>query len=548
LVIAALGLCLASDGVWANIFLRDSRGVAHRFDVLDDSEPSRPVLSYDRGPALRLLGRLGVGFAQGVEPAIQEALLEAAGARCVKRYERAPDFVIAVVQEGDDVLVASEALMDSPLVRFAEPIAQIPAQLHRSPNDPVFAADVQLHLRDDMHGFVSAWDETVGDPRVMVAVLDTGVDAAHPELLTAIVGSVDVLDPLGSGAPQLGFADDFHGTAVAGLIAAATDNAEGIAGMCWDCSLFSVRLIDAGGELYIDQEKIFDAFVAALNAGAWILNNSWGPYGRNEQNECVETPFGDVVSEAVALAENTGRDGRGSIVVWSAGNEGCSTSLQPHLGVEQGVVVSALDGLLGLQPYSNRGFEVDVCAVEGNFTTDITGPHGGSDGSDEFLKKFEGLEPADYLRNFRGTSAAAPVVSGALALILSANPNLTAQQARQCLYSSAVVPETPCEFGLDTEGRSPCFGFGRFDVSLAVESARSGECGGLCESDKDCVEGTTCGVAGLCEFGIRPGNGDDSDTPSSDVDKDSDTEIGDDPSEGDVLRPSSGCGCAVIGL
>lgn len=550
-----LGLAILVTGCWpralgASDFYFDSRGVVRSFAVLDDRDPSRPVVSYDGGPALQLVGRLGVGFAAQASQAQRVELLEDVGAAIVRRYARAPDFVVVELEPGAQVFSVSQTLTLSPLVRFAEPIARMPVELHAAPNDPVFLADVQLHLRDDIHGFVSAWDTTVGDPHVVVAVLDTGVDFSHPELSEAVVGGFDVLSAQGAGLPEIGFDEDYHGTAVAGLIAAATNNGQGIAGMCWDCALYAVRLIDSNATLYTDQENIFDAFDAAVGAGAWILNNSWGPYGMDEAGECVATPFGDIVAEAVALAETTGRSGRGSLVVWSAGNEGCPTSLQPHLGVPESVVVAALDGLLALQPYSNRGYEVDVCAVEGNFTTDLTGKAGASDGSDAFLSKFEGLEAADYLRNFRGTSAAAPVASGALALILSVNPNLTAEQARQCLYAASSPVDSPCEDGPVQAGRSPCFGRGRFDVSIAVDKARSGECGGLCEVDEDCVAGTRCGISGLCAFGPRPedtdtGTGSDSDSPG--LDSDSESASDDTGNESDDESRPGGCGCSVVG-
>ncbi|MCU0662647.1 MAG: S8 family serine peptidase [Myxococcota bacterium] len=541
--IVAFASCLLLQPGSADDFFVDSQHRARTFTVIENIEASRPLLRYQNGPTLRLVGRLGVGFVEGVDDAARRSLLEDVGARTEKRYELAPDFVIAQVQEGVDVLAASRRLMASSLVRFAEPIARIPMELHRAPDDPVFLADVQLHLRQDMHDFVSAWDMTVGDPRVVVAVLDTGVDATHSELFANLHASLDVLDPMGSGAPELGFEDDYHGTAVAGLIAAATDNGKGIAGMCWDCSLVSVRLIDSAATLYSDQEAIFDAFDGALQQGAWIINNSWGPSGKDDKGHCVATPFGDIVAEAVDMAETSGRDGRGTLVVWSAGNDGCPTSLQPHLAVEESVVVSALDGLRGLQPYSNRGYEVDVCAVEGNFTTDITGKAGASDGSDEFLRKFEGLEAADYLRNFRGTSAAAPVASGALALILSAAPNLSAQQARECLYSSATAVESACEDGPVSEGRSPCFGLGSFDVAVAVEKAHSGECGGLCKSDDDCIQGTICGKGGHCEFGQRQGDGDGSDSVESQDTDENELEGEEEQEEG----RAAGCGCSLIG-
>jgi len=146
------------------------------------------------------------------------------------------------------------------------------------------------------------------------------------------------------------------------------------------------------------------------------------------------------------------------------------------------------------------------------------------------------------MRNFRGTSACAPIVSGALALAFSANPNLTASEARECLIRSAAKTDETCPFGeTDDEGHSPCFGYGRLDAERLVVLAASGDCGGSCRTQEDCLEGTYCNVdEGLCRFGET----------FSKVDAGVDAGGEDESDAGEFKNLSgtvTGCSCSTIG-
>ena len=525
-------------------------------EIPADTPPRFRKVSYLGGPALLVTGTVGVQFLRSVSLEQQSKTLAIAGLSILRVYAHDPAFVLARVESDGDPFASAQKLFHSGLVEWAEPTMAEPIRLHAvDPNDPVYTMGVQLHLRQDLHGFPEAWEISTGSPRVTVAVIDTGIDFRHPEIEDNFRAGFDIFSESGDGSPTQKFDDDHHGTAVAGLIAAATSNGEGIAGICWDCGLLSVRLIDRQGTIYVDRSLIYDALRLAIDQGAWIINNSWGPVARDETKDCVSTPFSEFVAKGVEEAEMEGRGGLGTLVVWSAGNDSCSTELQPHLAHSLTVVVSALDGFAQFQGgYSNFGPQVTVSAVEGNFTTDIPGVDGASDGTDPYLQKFQNLEASDYLRNFRGTSAAAPVVSGALALALTANPGLSAAELRACLTETAVKDEETCPHGdWNDAGHSPCYGYGRLDAEALVKQAISGDCGGRCSKDGDCPEGTRCDLdRGICVFAQSTDTDQDQDT-ATDLPPDTETQV---PSQNDgspdgaaptLQADEPHCSCRTIG-
>ncbi len=497
-----------------------------------------PVVRYHKGPLLVLTGEVGVQFGPRTPSSSVARVLDDRGLTVSRRYGSDPRFFVVSTPEGKDPFAVAAALAAHRQVKWAEPAMLEPAVVHAlAPDDPLFEQRVLVHLFDELHGIPTAWETTTGNPQVNIAVIDTGVDLGHPDLEGNLEQGIDILDPAGDGSPEIGFADDFHGTAVAGVVAAVTDNGRGTAGVCWSCRMTPIRLIDSGGTIYVDRSKIHDAFYRAAEAGAWIVNNSWGPWALNEDGECIETPFSEFVAKGIEDLATKARGGRGALVVWSAGNNACPTNLQAHLTHPGTFVVSSIDGLGNFNhEYSNWGGDIDACACEANFTTDITGSLGGSDGSDVFLKKIEGIEPEDYVRNFRGTSAAAPVVSGIAGLMLSVNPNLSRDELLACLKGATRPTDAPCDYGgVDERGHSACFGFGLIDAAAAVARAADGTCGGACESHDDCPAKSFCDPErSLCVWAEEV----DFDTAAG-GDRDSDSETRGD-GEADM-----GCGCRV---
>ena len=176
-----------------------------------------------------------------------------------------------------------------------------------------------------------AWDVTRGSSKVVVAVLDTGVDSSHPDLRGSLVAGYDVVD--GDAVP-----DDMHGhgTAVAGIVGAQ-------AGLCPACSLMAIRILDAKG--YGTTSTIAAGIVRAVNSGARVLNLSVGSTGTTE-----------TMADGVRYALD-----RGAVLVAAAGNDGLDDAMYP--AAYPGVIsVAATDEGDRLYSWSNHGAKVLLAA------------------------------------------------------------------------------------------------------------------------------------------------------------------------------------------
>ena len=358
-----------------------------------------------------------------------------------------------VPRPGIDEVVLSRELRERDDVVWSHPNLRVELVPTAMPDDP-FVAD-QWHLENTGQGGWTpgvdidaelAWGLSTGGGG-MVAIIDTGVDTDHADL--DVIAGWDYIDNDDDPNPDFSTESGKHGTAVAGLTAAVGDNGLGVAGVAYDTSVYAIRLI--GGDT--DLEDIYDAFVDATNAGAWVLSNSWS-FGE----DCPEIPLYGVLQDALVHAEEEGRDGRGAVVVLSAGNGNCDISYDLFQGYPTAISVAATNGNDDREGYSSFGEHVDVAGPAGGvLTTDLTGASGYGSWDDD----------PDYYGYFSGTSAAAPVVSGVLALMIGANPELTAAQARDVLRQTAKRVDIE-NAGYDEDGWSPYYGFGRVDAGAAV--------------------------------------------------------------------------------
>ena len=356
-------------------------------------------------------------------------------------------------REGVDELSLSRRLRGRDDVAWAHPDLILPTRPHGLPDDP-YVTD-QWHLMNTgQSGWTpgvdldaeTAWALSTGSG-ALVAIIDTGVDLTHPDL--SVISGWDYIDSDDDSTPDPSYSGGPHGTGVAGLAAAVGGNGVGVAGVAYDADIYAIRFV--GGE--VSFADLYDAFVEAVDAGAWVLSNSWG-YG----DDCPSFPTYGAIEDALEYAETQGRGGLGTAVVFSAGNSGCDVSgdgLQKYSTV---ISVAAINGNDERESYSSYGDPVDISAPSGGLvTTDLVGSAGyGEWGSDP-----------DYYGYFSGTSASAPLVSGVLALMFSANLRLEVDQARQILCETAVRIEIG-EAGYDEQGWSPYFGCGRIDAGAAV--------------------------------------------------------------------------------
>ena len=446
------------------------------YPVLRDSA-GRRVLVTDR-----LVARLGAGLAAREV----KRLAEAVGLRLLRPIDGLRG-AYRVEALADDALAASRRLVDTGDVRWAHPDFLRERALHRAPDDRYFE-DQWHHLNTGQDGAAQgvdlrtseAWDLEFGDAAVRVGVFDDGVDFQHPDLRIAQREDGDPLvitEParlrraLDDGCCQ-------HGTAVAGVAAAVGDNDEGVVGVCPGCSVLPI-FTEAGW----DQSAVMaESLLEAMRAGADVVNNSWGPFDGlpafDEGRAPPEVPLDDVQADALDTLHDEGRDGLGTVVVFSAGNGNEDTVDNALVNHPTVIGVGALDDTGHKAFYSDFGDAVWVVApsaggrTTGIWTTDARGEDWGFNDAD--APRDFGDRDGDYLAIFGGTSAAAPAISGLVGLILSANPELTADEVKDILRRTArPIDRGHGRYEPDEDGflRSPFYGYGLADARAAIELA-----------------------------------------------------------------------------
>jgi subtilisin family serine protease len=276
-----------------------------------------------------------------------------------------------------------------------------------------------------------AWATGVSGQGVVVAIVDDGVDTLHPAFAGRYRHDLDrnfQAGPEDDGGPQQ--AADNHGTAVAGIIAAGWDSPCG-AGVAPDADLLSIRLISA------QTTDILEASALAHRRDAIdIYNCSWGP---DQSNGLRLAAMGFFTRQSILQGIAEGRAGRGAIYVWAAGNSGesgANVNFDGYANSRHTIAVGAVDRHGRHAPWSVSGAALTVVAPSGDeaagvLATDRLGPAGESPGA---CNSF-----------FTGTSAAAPMLSGMIALLLQANPALTWRDVQHILIRTATQtdPEHP---------------------------------------------------------------------------------------------------------
>jgi subtilisin family serine protease len=272
----------------------------------------------------------------------------------------------------------------------------------------------------------SAWDAQKGDKKIVVAVVDTGVDYKHPDLAEAYVqGGYDFVDddddphPKGKGL----LCPDAHGTHVAGIIAAVSNNKVGVAGVA-QVSILAERVLgcDGSGTYW----NVARGIKHAADKGAKIINLSLG--GSASSNTLLE---------AVRYAYQ-----KGVLIVAAAGNSAKPPVIYPA-AYEEVVAVSAVDKDKQLAAFSSYGPQVELAAPGVLVLSTITN---------------------NWYDVMSGTSMATPHVAGAAALVWSANSTLSRDEVRKILQETAV--------DLGSPGRDDKFGYGLVDANKAVAKAR----------------------------------------------------------------------------
>ena len=271
-----------------------------------------------------------------------------------------------------------------------------------------------------------AWDVTQGDPEVVIAVIDSGVDMTHPELIGKVVSTGRDFANADDDASD----DHWHGTHTAGVAAADTDNGEGIAGVAWNCGILPVKVTGADGSGYYSW--LIDGIIWATDQGADVINLSLGGD--------VDDPF---LEDACKYAYD-----HGVVITAAAGND-AGPVVYPAAYDAYVLAVAATDYNDEVADFSNFGPEVDV-AAPGVY---ILGPA---------PQAYVGTGYLPYLFA-TGTSEAAPHVAGLAALVMSLKPDLSPADIMKVIRYTADDVN-----GSTLSGRDDHVGYGRINMERAL--------------------------------------------------------------------------------
>jgi subtilisin family serine protease len=395
------------------------------------------------------------------------------------RFIRGQFVVFHPKETGTEVLEAANNLAEMDEVVFATPnfVSQ-----YRRANAPAINNE-QWHLQNTARytgqkngedvGALEAWKITRGDANVTVAVLDDGVDIDHPNLLRNIRRNPDKSDPndlcgcdyyIPDDQPdhfnprpktfnypydQLA-GNDIHGTACAGIIA-ADGKGGGAVGIAPACKILPVKIFHA--EKLAADERVADAIrYSALHAD--VLSCSWFS-GYNAD-----------IDMALEDSKTLGRNGKGAVLVFASGNESGPVRFPARHAAA--LAVGASTDKATFATYSSAGPEQSIVApssggVRSIFTTDVSSPGRGFNPGDADKGGADGL----HTNSFGGTSAAAPLVAGVAALILSVKPKIDRFEVQDILQSTTEKIGT----GYDSKGHSDKLGYGRVNAAAAVSEA-----------------------------------------------------------------------------
>jgi hypothetical protein len=344
-------------------------------------------------------------------------------------------------------------LRDLPGATYVELLDIRKRQLAAPPNDPL--APRQWHL--EANRAFDFWEAPPVLAPVRVAVIDSGIDADHPEFAGKIADAKSFV----GGSARVDA--DGHGTFVAGLIAATVDNSTGIAGMAPSAELLVAKVVE-GNDL-IDVQAEVKAITWAVRRGAQVINMSLGGF-RDPRNPDRDA-FSQLEADAVAWAH-----GKGVVVVAAVGNN----TDNPPRAWPFASYPAALPHVLGVSAIARDG-SVPVFSHRDKIYNDITAPGAGilstfpraltAEDKDCAEQGYSACAPDDF-RKGQGTSFAAPQVSAAAAVLLALRPRLRPEQVTALLTGTArdVSPASGCRSC--TLRRDALTGWGRLDVTAAI--------------------------------------------------------------------------------
>jgi len=345
----------------------------------------------------------------GLSGAELDKILKLHGARRTRHLEKLDVHVVELPATANEMAVV-KALRSNPHIKFAEPDGVVEANLYV--NDPYFGN--QWHL--PKIGAPIAWDARTGSG-VTIAILDSGIDEAHPDLAAQLVAGWNTFDNNNNLADVSG-----HGTKTAGAAAAAGNNTVGVSGVSFGSRIMPIRITDASGYAYYS--TIASGITWAADHGARVANISYAP----------------ISGSATVLSAAQYMRSKGGVVVNSAGNTG---ALGSNPKTDLMTIAGATDSSNNVASFSTYGDFVSVAAPGVSiYSTTAGGGYGA----------------------VSGTSFASPVTAGVYALMISANASLQPAQLDSILFSTAS--------DIGTAGKDQKSGWGVVNAGAAVTKAR----------------------------------------------------------------------------
>lgn len=435
----------------------DNRRAAFSLNTTTSDYPTRITLNLSQPGSLRALSSVApdssaLASSQTSEPTTSN----------VHRCSASADARLQTLQQAHQLRQQSN-------VEYAQP-NYIYQMLETTPNDSYFSwqwplQQIQAPL---------AWDQTtgsgVGGNQVIIAVLDSGILVQHPDLEGQLVPGYDFVsrvmsgdgdgpdnDPTDPGRP--GVEDyPFHGTHVAGIAAAASNNGKGIAGVSWGAKIMPLRVLGNTGS------GTSDSVIQGMRYAAGLSNVS-GTLPA-QAADILNLSLGSTFDASVAPAEqaliNELYD-LGIPVVAAAGNSGVETPFYPA-AYDKVISVSATNLIDQLAYYSNFGRTISVAAPGGTVFRDDN--NDGRAGDQIWSLGAEQTEPLNYaLSAKQGTSMAAPHVAGVIALMKAVYPPLTAAHVDNLMKNGRLTDD------IGPSNRDNQFGYGRINALKAVNEA-----------------------------------------------------------------------------
>lgn len=337
-------------------------------------------------------------------------------------------------------------------------------------DDPLYGGQWYL----DSQGMAELYAVSMGSPDIRVAVIDSGIDIAHPDLESAVLSPYDAWADDEDPSPDPGeycsggssAICDEHGTAVSGIVLARANNGEGVVGMCPMCSLVPIKLLGESGGSGTAMSADIRAFEHAIAEDVAVINNSWG------FTESIPVP--EPLAEVIHRAATEPRGGLGALVVFAAGNDDRVIEDDELGALEDVLCISAVDSYGYPTNYTNTGAAVDVSAPS---ATVSIAPEGGT------------------TTTFGGTSAAAPVASGLAGWAMSQDPEMSAAELRALLIDTSV--DSPY-MAVDDEGRNDTFGYGTISPTAVLAALYPAEdTGSPAEDPGGCACDGSGGLPGI---------------------------------------------------